>query len=240
MISEARVFPGASELTHAIAEETLRIAQEAIAQRGRCSVCLSGGSTPKALNELWARDFSSRMPWNQTHFFWGDERYVPPDDPHSNFRMARESLLSQLAIPSQNIHPMPTHFPRADDAAKEYEAELRKFFGAQPEFDVLFLGIGAEGHTASLFPGAPALDETQRWVVAAEVPAKPSSRLTLTYPVLNRARNLFFLVAGEGKREIVRAIRRDPGGPASPYPAARVNAPRIVWFLDQAAAFSQL
>jgi 6-phosphogluconolactonase len=237
VIREARVFADAALMTRAIAEESLRITQEGITQRGRCAICLSGGSTPKALNELWARDYCSRMPWNQIHLFWGDERYVPQDDPHSNYRMARESLIAHVAIPPQNIHPMPTHHAQPNEAAREYDSELRRFFGTQPEFDILFLGVGVEGHTASLFPGSPALAETHRWVVNAEVPANPASRLTLTYPVINRARNVFFLAAGPGKREILQAIRRDPGGPQSPYPAARVDAARIIWFVDQMAAF---
>jgi 6-phosphogluconolactonase len=237
VIREARVFANADLMTPAIAEETLRIIEEAVARRGRCSVCLSGGSTPKALNELLARDYASRIPWNQTHFFWGDERYVPHDNPHSNYLMAKESLFARLAVPAENIHPMPTTYADPDKSAREYEVELRRFFGAQPAFDVLFLGIGPEGHTASLFPNSPALNESQRWVVAAEVPAEPPSRLTLTYPVLNRARNLFFLAAGGAKREIIRAIRQDPGGPASQYPAARVDAARVVWFVDQPAVF---
>jgi 6-phosphogluconolactonase len=237
VIREARVFANDGLMTHAIAEESMRIAQEAVTRRGRCVICLSGGRTPKALNELWARDYSSRMPWNQIYLFWGDERYVPADDPHSNYRMARESLIAHVAIPAQNIHAMPTNYSQADEAAREYEAELRRFFGAQPEFDIFFLGVGAEGHCASLFPGSPALNETQRWVVSAKVPAEPPQRLTLTYPVINRAREVFFLAAGKGKREIVQAIRRDPGGPGSPYPAARVDAERVIWFVDQAAAF---
>ncbi len=237
MIREARVFADDSLMTQAIAEESLRIAQEAVTRRGRCVICLSGGSTPKALNELWSRDYSSRMPWNQIHFFWGDERYVPADDPHSNYRMARESLIAHVAIPAQNIHPMPTNYSQPDEAAREYEAELRRFFGASPEFDIVFLGIGTEGHCASLFPGSPALNETRRWVVSAKVPAEPPLRLTLTYPVINRAREVFFLAAGKGKRDIFQAIRRVPGGPESPYPAARVDAKRVVWFVDQPAAF---
>ena len=237
MIREARVFADSADLTRAVAEESLRVANEAIAQRGRCAICLSGGSTPKAINALWAREYSSRMPWNQVYLFFGDERYVPSDDPHSNYRMARETLISQIPIPAQNVHPMPTNFPKPDDAAKEYESQLRQFFGAQPEFDILFLGVGGEGHTASLFPGAASLQETQRWVVYAEVPPEPHQRLSLTYPVLNRAHNLFFLAEGPGKREILQAIRRDPGGPTSQYPAARVSAPHIVWFIDQPAAF---
>jgi 6-phosphogluconolactonase len=236
VIREARVFANAELMTPAIAEESLRIAQEAVSLRGRCSVCLSGGNTPKALNELLAGEYASRIPWNQTHFFWGDERYVPHDNPHSNYRMAEESLFARLAVPPENIHPMPTSYADPDKSAREYEVVLHRFFGAQPAFDILFLGIGPEGHTASLFPNSPALNETQRWAVAVEVPADPPSRLTLTYPVLNRARNVFFLAAGSGKREIIQAIRRDPGGPDSPYPASRVDAQRIVWFLDQPAA----
>jgi len=237
VIREVRVFANDSLMTQAIAEDSLRIAQEAVTRRGRCVICLSGGSTPKALNELWARNYSSRMPWNQIHLFWGDERYVPADDPHSNYRMARESLIAHVDIPAQNIHPMPTNYSQADEAARKYESELRRFFGAQVEFDILFLGAGAEGHCASLFPGSPALNETQRWVVPAKVPAEPPLRLTLTYLVINRAREVFFLAAGKGKHEIFEVIRRDPGGPESAYPAARVDANRVVWFVDQAAAF---
>ncbi len=237
MIGEARVFANDELMTQAIAEESLRIVQEAVRLRGRCVICLSGGSTPKALNELWARDFSSLMPWNQIHLFFGDERYVPADDPHSNYRMARESLIAHVAIPAKNIHPVPTNYSQADEGAREYEAELRRFFGGQPEFDILFLGVGTEGHCASLFPGSPALKEMQRWVVSAKVPAEPRLRLTLTYPVINRAREVLFLAAGKGKHDIFQAIRRDPGGPESPYPAARVDAKRVIWFVDQAAAF---
>ncbi len=235
MIREARVFATDDLMTPAIAEETLRIAQEAVAKRGRCSICLSGGSTPKALNEILARDYAARMPWNQIHFFWGDERYVPHDNPHSNFRMAKETLFARLAVPPENIHPMPTNYPDPDKAAREYETELRRYFGAQPSFDLLFLGVGQEGHTASLFPGAQALGETQRWVVAVEVPADPPQRLTVTFPVLNGARNVFFLAAGGAKRGIIEAIRQDPGGPTSQYPAARVTSPHTIWFVDQAA-----
>jgi 6-phosphogluconolactonase len=235
MIREARVFASDDLMTPAIAEETLRIAQEAVAKRGRCSICLSGGSTPKALNEILARDYALRMPWNQIDFFWGDERYVAHDNAHSNFRMATESLFARLNVPEENIHPMPTNYPDSDKAAREYETELRRYFGAQPAFDLLFLGVGQEGHTASLFPGSPALHETERWVVAAEVPADPPARLTLTYPVLNRARNVFFLAAGSAKRGIIEAIRQDPEGPSSQYPAARVNSPHTVWFVGQPA-----
>ena len=237
MIREAHVFANDSLMTQAIAEESLGIVREAVTRRGGSFICLSGGSTPKALNELWARDYSSRMPWNQIHLFWGDERYVSADDPHSNYRMARDSLIAHVAIPAQNIHPMATNYAQPEVAAREYEAELRRFFGGKPEFDILFLGVGTEGHCASLFPGSTALNEMQRWVVSAKVRAEPPLRLTLTYPVINGARAVFFLAAGKGKREIFQAIRRDPGGPESPYPAARVDAKRVMWFVDQTAAF---
>jgi 6-phosphogluconolactonase len=238
VICEARVFADSASLTRGVSDESLRIALDAVLSAGRCSICLSGGTTPKSLNKLWAGEYATRFPWKQIHLFWGDERYVPADDARSNFRMARETLLSMVSIPAANIHPMPTDFERPADAATAYESTLREYFGERPEFDLLFLGIGEEGHTASLFPDSPALTETKRWVSAVEVPAESPHRLTLTYPVLDSARNIFFLVEGAKKREIISAIRREPEGDASRYPAARVRSfGRVIWFLDQAAAF---
>jgi 6-phosphogluconolactonase len=238
LIREARVFADAHLLTRGVAEESARIISDAIAARGRCTVCLSGGATPKSLNELWARDYAERIPWAKIDFFWGDERYVPHDDPRSNFRMTRETLLTHVAIPPENIHAVPTDAMRPADAAREYESEMKKVFAATgvPEFDLLFLGLGPEGHTASLFPESPALVEKQSWVVAVDVDAEPRERITITLPVINCARNVFFLVEGKKKREILRTIRDEPEGDASPYPAARVRSSgRVIWFLDQAA-----
>jgi len=238
VIREARVFADAAILTRAVAEESLRIALDAVVAHGRCAICLSGGTTPKSLNQLWARDYSTRMPWKHIHLFWGDERYVPPDDDRSNYRMARETLISRVPVTPENVHPMLTSFDKPDEAARDYQSKLHEFFGAEPVFDLLFLGVGAEGHTASLFPNSPALAESQRWVLAVEVPAEPPQRLTLTYPALDRARNIFFLAEGEKKREILHAIRREPEGDSSPLPAARIRSTgRVIWFLDQAAAF---
>jgi 6-phosphogluconolactonase len=238
VIREARVFAYAALLTRAVAEESQRIALDAVLAKGRCSICLSGGATPKSLNEVWAREFISRMPWKQIHLFWGDERYVPHDDERSNYRMARETLLSRLSIPPGNIHPMPTDLDDPGKAAIAYDKMLRDFFGENPEIDLLFLGVGVEGHTASLFPDSPALGEKQRAVVAVSVPAEPPQRLTLTFPMLNRARNIFFLAEGAKKREIISEIRREPEGNASRFPAARIHtAGRLIWFLDQAAAW---
>jgi len=237
LIREARVFENTEQLTRAVADESQRIALDAVLNSGRCAICLSGGTTPKSLNETLAREYMTRMPWRQMHFFWGDERYVPKYDERSNYRMAYETLFNRIPVADANIHPMRTTLPDPGEAALSYEKTLREFFGPAVQFDLTFLGIGVEGHTASLFPGSPALSETERSVVAVRVPADPPQRLTLTYPVLNCSRNVFFLVEGEKKREIIAAIRNEPEDGTSQYPAARIrSAGRLVWFLDQAAA----
>lgn len=235
---EIRVLADLAELSRAAAEDSLRISRDAVQRRGRCAIALGGGHTPEQMYRLWAEQYAQQFPWENMHLFWGDERYVPREDPHSNYRMVRKALLERVSLPAANVHPMPTDFAQPDDAARAYEAELRRFFSAgEPAFDLVFLGLGGEGHTASLFPGSPALAERERWVVAVRAPAEPPVRLSLTLPVLNRARNVFFLVAGSGKQEIVASIRGDPESAARRYPAAMVQpAGRVVWFLDQAAA----
>ena len=200
---------------------------------------MPAATRPAKLYALWAEKYKTQTPWDRVHLFWGDERFVPEDDLLSNYRMAQETLIAQVPIPKENVHPMLTNFPSAEKAAEAYEVELRKFFtdDAPPVFDVQLLGLGVEGHTASLFPGSPALDEKQRWVEAVKVPAEPPQRLTLTPVVLNQGRNTFFLVAGENKREILAALRNEPEGEPSKYPAGRIRpAGRVIWYLDQAAA----
>lgn len=240
MKMDARVFSDLHALSRAALEELLRIAEDAVTQRGRFSVALSGGRTPAELYSLWAQAEAqdARTLWDRVHLFWGDERYVPHDDPLNNYRMARETLILHVPIPAANVHPMPTGLPQPDKCAEAYELELRKFFGSEPPaFDLQLLGLGLEGHTASLFSGSPALDEKRRWVVAVEAPATPSRRLTLTPVVLNRGRNTFFLVSGADKSDIVGALRREPASNASRYPAGRIQpAGRVLWFLDKAAA----
>jgi 6-phosphogluconolactonase len=232
----AQVFDDLDALSRAAAEASRDLALGAIAARGRCAIALAGGHTPARTYSLWASDFP--LPWAQTHFFWGDERYVPPDDPQSNFRMFREALLDRVPVPAENVHPMPTRQPKPEDAAQAYEDTLRQFFGSgRPAFDLVLLGLGGEGHTASLFPGSPALFEKERWVVAVDAPAEPHLRLTLTLAVLNRARKVFFLASGAGKSEVIAALEREPKLAATRYPAARVQPQgRVVWFLDRAAA----
>jgi 6-phosphogluconolactonase len=237
---DTRVFPDLATLNRAALDEILRIIHGAVSQRGRFSIALSGGHTPEKMFELWAQadQYREQTPWDRVHLFWSDERYVPLDDPRSNFRMAREALVSRVNIPAANVHSFPVNIAPPEECAAVYQAELRDFFGDDPpEFDVQLLGLGGEGHTASLFPGSPALDETKRWVMAVVAPAEPPQRLTLTPVVLNQGRNTFFLVAGESKREIISAIRSEPDSKPSQYPAARIHpAGGSVWFLDQAAS----
>jgi 6-phosphogluconolactonase len=237
MYLESRIFPTIADMSEAALGEILSIVNDAVAKRGRFSIALAGGHTPAKLYALWAEKYKTETPWDHVHLFFGDERFVPEDDLLSNYRMARETLISQVPIPKENVHPMLTNFPSAEKAAEAYEVELRKYFGESPSFDVQLLGLGVEGHTASLFPGSPALDEQRRWVLAVTVPAEPPQRLTLTPVVLNQGLNTFFLVAGQNKREILAALRGEPQDVPSKYPAGRIRPARgVVWYLDQAAA----
>jgi 6-phosphogluconolactonase len=238
---DTRVLPDIDALSRAALEELLSDLQDAIKQRGRGAIALSGGHTPEKMYTLWAANekYRGETDWNRVHFFWGDERYVSQDDPLSNFRMTRETLLKNVPIPAANVHAVPTNLGTPQQAAEAYDQELRKFFGsAAPAFDVTLLGLGPEGHTASLFPDSSALEERTRWVVPVHVEAVPPNRLTFTLPVLNSSRNTYFLVAGENKREILAALRAEPDSRPSAYPAGRVRPAdgRVLWFLDQAAA----
>jgi 6-phosphogluconolactonase len=225
----------AAALARRGAEQFVTSAAQAIAQTGRFAVALSGGSTPAALYALLAtNEFRARVDWSRVHLFWGDERCVPPDHPDSNFRMTRENLLDRIQLPAENIHRMPGELEPAA-AADAYEAELKKFFGAAlPRFDLVFLGLGEDGHTASLFPGSAALDENEGLVATVYVERLNSHRLTLTLPAINAAAEVVFLVAGASKTAIVKEIF---SGAARRYPAARVEPARgrLVWMMDSNA-----
>jgi 6-phosphogluconolactonase len=238
---DTRAFPDIDALSRAALEQLLSDLRESIAQRGRGAIALSGGHTPEKMYALWAatEKYRNETDWNRVHLFWGDERYVPQDDPLSNYRMTSEALLAHVPIPAANVHAAPTNLPTPEKAAEVYDQELRKFFGAgAPAFDVTLLGLGPEGHTASLFPDSPALLEKSRWIVPVQVAAVPPNRLTFTLPVLNSSRNTYFLVAGENKRPILSALRAEPDTRPSAYPAGRIlpSDGRVLWFLDQAAA----
>ena len=235
MIGRVEVFADPPSLARHAAEWMTDLA---LAAPGPFRVSLSGGSTPKALYALLASDaFVGRFPWPRVHWYWGDERFVPYDHPDSNFRMTREAMLAKAPIPSENINPVPTDGD-PDAAAARYERTLQTAYGAavldpaRPLFDVTLLGLGTDGHTASLLPGEPVLDERRCWVAAVSH-GRPEVRVTMTYPAIESSRQVAFLVAGNDKAQIVAAIR----GGDSQVPAARVRpVGDLVWFLDQAAA----
>ena len=206
------------------------------AQPGRLALSLSGGSTPKLLYETLARPpFRDQMPWDRIHAFWGDERFVPTADPRSNTAMVRTALLDHVPIPPGNIHPVPTDGVSPEEAARQYEATLREFSGGdltKPLFDLVLLGLGTNGHTASLFPGEAVVNERTAWAAPVTPPGEPT-RITLTWPPLESCRDAAFLVCGADKRDVVARVRAgDTGLVASHYqPAGTLH-----WWLDAAAA----
>jgi len=228
-------FPDPLALARHVAEW---MTAAALASTGPFRVSLSGGSTPKTLYGLLASDeFERRFPWERVSWYWGDERFVPYDDPESNYRMTREAMLAKVPVPPQNIHPVPAD-GTPEEAARRYERTLQEAYGAatldpsRPLFDITLLGLGPDGHTASLLPGEPVLDERERWV-AAVAHGRPEVRITMTYPVIESSRHAAFLVAGREKAAILGAIRA--GG--SQVPAARVRPiGELLWFVDRAAA----
>ncbi len=233
----------AAELSLRAADLFIALAQQAGQNAGRFTVALSGGSTPKALYSLLASpQFAGRLEWSKVHLFWGDERCVPPDHPESNYRMVEKTLLSKIQIPPENIHRMAAE-QAPEIAAAEYEVELRKFFKignmSWPRFDLVLLGLGEDGHTASLFPGSDALDEEKRLVARAYVANLKAHRLTLTLPVLNHAARIIYLVAGSSKAQILGKLLRGDAESLK-YPAGRVNPVKgeLTWLVDDAAADS--
>lgn len=208
----------------------------------RCTWALSGGRTPRKLYRLLATDHQDRLPWDKVHIFWGDERCVPPTDAESNYAMAQQALLRHVPLRSDQIHRVPGELAPPQGAA-DYEQQLQRFFNTSlsttPVFDVMLLGMGTDGHTASLFPGAPALQERSRWAVDAHAAhLDPAWRVTLTLPLLTAARQVWFVVTGADKAPILREIFADTQAAAAKYPAAQVllAAPHARWFCDAAAA----
>jgi len=233
-VSQLLILPDLEAVSRAAAERFAVLARSS----DPFSVALSGGNTPRRLYELLATPlFCEQIPWRQVHVFWSDERCVPPDDPASNYRLAREALLAHVPLPAGNVHRVPGELGPAA-AAQAYAQELREFFDVQwPTFDLVLLGLGDDGHTASLFPDAPALNETSRPVlgVTAHYGNRPARRVTLTLPAINAARQVMFLVGGAAKAEIVRAVLE---GPAARFPAQHVRPTpgHLAWLIDAAAA----
>ena len=232
MSPNVRVFDDPQDLAEAAAETFAEEAARSIREKGRFAVALAGGTTPKRTYELLADRYRDALDWSKVHVFFGDERTVPPDHEDSNYRMAYEALLSR--VPVGSVHRMRGELP-PPEAAALYEEELTAFFGGPPGFDLVLLGIGADGHTASLFPNTPALDTRDRWAVENPVEKLGTQRLTLTVPAINAARKVVFLVAGEGKAEALRAVLKRGTDPRD-YPAKLVQpASGPAWMVDQAA-----
>jgi 6-phosphogluconolactonase len=233
---EIKIVPDAVTLARVAADEFHRAAEAAVQERGRFSVALSGGNTPRSVYSLLASEHKE-LPWNRIHVFFGDERHVPPDDPDSNFRMASESLLSRVPIPETNVHRIHAELD-AEVAAAGYEQELVDFFDLRnhdwPRFDLIFLGLGEDGHTASLFPGSKALTETSRRATANWVEKFKTFRITLTFPVLNHAAEVVFLASGAGKAQILSEVLR-PGARKFPAQSVQPENGRLLWLLDQEA-----
>lgn len=237
--STLHVVQGPAELSATAVQEFAACAERAIGQHGRFCVALSGGNTPRSVYSLLGESHRTSLAWAKIHIFFGDERHVPPDHPESNYRMVQESLLTKIRIPKENIHRIRAELP-AQQAADEYEQELRDFFrvgkGEWPRFDLILLGIGDEGHTASLFPDSAALSEESRLVVANWIEKFKTWRITFTFPILNHAAEVIFLVSGSSKAGILRDVF-DPSKRNS-YPAQAVQLVngKLLWLADEAAA----
>jgi 6-phosphogluconolactonase len=239
--AEIRTLTTPQELFASAAEHVVLAANEAVSARGRFTIALSGGSTPKSLYNLLATNARTTLPWEHTLFFWGDERHVPPTDPESNYRMVDEAMLSKVPVPPANVYRMPAENPDAEAVAETYEQTLRKVFqlgpNDVPQFDLILLGMGPDGHTASLFPGTAGLKEKSRLVIANWVEKLKTYRLSFTLPAINAARSVAFLVSGTDKAPVLKAVL-EGNDPGEQYPAKLVHPKdgKLIWFLDRAAA----
>jgi 6-phosphogluconolactonase len=232
------VYSDPESMNQAAAALVVKQANLAVAARGRFCIAVSGGRTPRRTYELLTQPpFSDQAPWDRMHIFWGDERCVPLDDPRSNARMAREAWLDHVPIPRDQIHPLDcVRAPAA--AARHYEARLREFFAhGPPRLDLVLLGLGEDGHTASLFPGAPALAERARWAVEVYTAGQDLLRITLTAPLINRARVVAFLVTGRGKARVLGDVLHGPRDPMRlPAQLIQPENGELLWLIDTEAA----
>lgn len=243
-----KIFPNVEELNNFAAEKFVEIATEAIEKRGRLTIALAGGSTPKSFYKLLSSDkFKAKIDWSKIFFFFGDERNVLPTEAESNFRMAHENLFEALKIKDENIFRWQTEQRNAEQIARNYEKQLRSFFeandnppataGGSDRFDLILLGMGADGHTASLFPDTEALHETKKVAAANYVEKLNDWRFTLTFPVINNARNVIFLVAGEEKAETLKAVLEGDFEPEKfPAQSVRPSSGELFWLVDEKAA----
>lgn len=237
MRREIRLHRDHEHLTESVAGALEHDIGACIAARGICHLVLAGGQTPLPLFDLLADAYREKISWDRVHLFWGDERYLPYESPHSNYGVARDRLIRHLPIPAENVHPMPTDADNAEEDAAAYERLLRPLLGPRPRFDLILLGLGVDGHTASLFPDSRALIERRRWIMAVDSPVLPPKRLTMTLRLINGARNVHFLVVGRDKAEALQCAfgqRRE----SQPCPAKAVEPSRgnVIWWVDATAA----
>ena len=233
------IEPNAADLARKGAEIFSRAAKESVGMRGRFAVAISGGSTPRSMHSMLGEEpFCSDIPWDKTDIFWADERCVLENDPASNFGLARQDFLDKIPIPQNKIHPLQGSLSY-EEGALWYQKKLKKFFQRKedefPRFDLIFLGIGTDGHTASLFPGQSALNEMKRWVVAVKGGNPDVNRLTLTFPVINRGKQIVFMISGKKKASVVKTVL---SGIQSGLPAQLVQPLKgtLIWLLDREAA----
>ena len=236
-------FPSPAQVSQAAAEALIRIAGDAVAKRGRFTVVLSGGSTPRRLYEtLAATPYSDQVVWGKVEFFWGDERAVPPDHSDSNYRMAHEALLGRIDIADTQVHRMPAERKDREDAAWDYQVEIARVFGVDPNgepprLDLVLLGMGADGHTASLFPYTEGLKEETRWVVSNYAPNLDSYRLTMTPPILNRTAHVIFLVVGADKaKTLAQVLEGSIDTNRLPAQLIKPEEGELTWLIDEPAA----
>ena len=232
--------PDHAALNVKAAEVFRDVAKKALFGSGTCTVSLSGGSTPKSLYALLATPaWKDQFQWKHIHLFWGDERCVPITHPDSNFGMVDRELLSKIEIPAENIHRFPVELNEPNAIAAEYERRLKEFFGTNgvPRFDLVFLGLGENGHTLSLFPHSSALKETKRFVVADWIEEMKGYRATMTFPLINAARNINFLVSGSGKAQVLKDVLEGPRQPEQlPAQLIAPNSGKLTWLVDKDAA----
>jgi len=242
MSATIRILPDKEAIFRASADEFVRLAKGAVAAGKRFTVALSGGSTPRGLYELLTTPaYKSQVDWSKVEFFWGDERSVPPDNKDSNYRMAKEALLSKLPIAAQQVHRLQAERSDRDQAARDYQNEIATVFGVSPDgpppaFDLILLGMGPDGHTASLFPHTTALKETKRWVVVNHVAKFNTDRVTFTTPLLNRASHVTFLAAGADKAAPLFEVLEGPPN-SDEYPSQLIQpVGELLWLIDKSAA----
>jgi 6-phosphogluconolactonase len=244
-------FKNIEQASIAVADQIMNIANSAVSDKGFCTIVLAGGRTPQQTYELLSKPpRAEQMDWHQSHFFWGDERWLASDHPDSNFFMAHRALFSKVHIPPHNIHQIPAGHQAPENGAEMYEKHLRDFFHSKsltessnnsenitfPSFDLVLLGMGTDGHTASLFPGSNFLAEKEKWVTAVDGSkgSPPIPRITLTLPVLNQAKNILFLISGNKKGAILKKITDQPEEAKKLYPAAHVNpAGSLTWVVAE-------